>query len=63
MLRLTSEHARITGVSNSATQRIYIEAECARRGLSNLQIITCDMNRFDTPGRLIECCRSRCSSV
>jgi cyclopropane-fatty-acyl-phospholipid synthase len=44
-------HARITGVSNSASQRLYIEAECARRGLSNLQIITCDMNRFETPAR------------
>jgi cyclopropane-fatty-acyl-phospholipid synthase len=44
-------NARITGVSNSATQRLYIEYECARRGLSNLQIITCDMNRFDTPVR------------
>ena len=43
--------ARITGVSNSATQRQHIEAECVRRGLSNLQIITCDMNRFDTPAR------------
>ena len=44
-------NARITGVSNSATQRAYIEAECAKRGLRNLQIITCDMNRFDTPAR------------
>ena len=44
-------NARITGVSNSATQRQHIEAECLRRGLSNLQIITCDMNRFDTPAR------------
>jgi len=44
-------HARITGVSNSATQRVHIEAECARRDLSNLQIITCDMNQFDTPAR------------
>jgi cyclopropane-fatty-acyl-phospholipid synthase len=44
-------HAQITGVSNSATQRMHIEAECARRGLTNLRIITCDMNRFDTPGR------------
>jgi cyclopropane-fatty-acyl-phospholipid synthase len=40
--------ARITGVSNSAPQRMHIDAECARRGLSNLQIITCDMNRFET---------------
>ena len=44
-------NARITGVSNSATQRQHIEAECVRRGLSNLRIITCDMNRFDTPAR------------
>jgi cyclopropane-fatty-acyl-phospholipid synthase len=43
--------ARITGVSNSASQRRHIEAECARRGLGNLQIITCDMNRFETPAR------------
>jgi cyclopropane-fatty-acyl-phospholipid synthase len=42
-------NARITGVSNSSTQRAFIEAECARRGLTNLTIITCDMNRFDTP--------------
>jgi cyclopropane-fatty-acyl-phospholipid synthase len=44
-------NARITGVSNSATQRAFIEAECARRGLSNLSIITCDMNRFDIADR------------
>jgi cyclopropane-fatty-acyl-phospholipid synthase len=44
-------NARITGVSNSATQRAFIEAECVRRGLHNLTILTCDMNRFDTPDR------------
>jgi len=44
-------NARITGVSNSATQRNFIESECARRGLTNLTIITCDMNRFDTLAR------------
>jgi cyclopropane-fatty-acyl-phospholipid synthase len=43
--------ARITGVSNSASQRAYIEDQCARRGLGNLQILTCDMNRFETQGR------------
>jgi cyclopropane-fatty-acyl-phospholipid synthase len=41
-------HARITGVSNSATQKQHIDAETARRGLGNLRIITCDMNRFDS---------------
>ena len=44
-------NARITAVSNSSTQRAFIEAECARRGLTNLSIITCDMNRFDTNDR------------
>ncbi|MDR3457478.1 MAG: cyclopropane-fatty-acyl-phospholipid synthase [Verrucomicrobiae bacterium] len=40
-------HARITGVSNSATQKVHIDAEAQKRGLKNLRIITCDMNRFD----------------
>ena len=39
--------ARITGVSNSATQKQYIDAEAARRGFTNLTIRTCDMNVFD----------------
>ena len=44
-------HCQITGVSNSATQKIYIDEECRKRGLKNLQIITCDMNRFDIETR------------
>jgi cyclopropane-fatty-acyl-phospholipid synthase len=40
-------NARITGVSNSATQKLHIDAEAQKRGLKNLRIITCDMNRFD----------------
>ncbi|MEO8207289.1 MAG: class I SAM-dependent methyltransferase, partial [Chthoniobacterales bacterium] len=40
-------NARITGVSNSRTQKIYIDAEAARRGLSNLEIITANMNDFE----------------
>ena len=40
-------NARITGVSNSATQKLYIDAEAKQRGLGNLRILTCDMNRFD----------------
>ena len=39
--------ARVTGVSNSRTQKEFIDAEAARRGLKDLRIITCDMNRFD----------------
>jgi cyclopropane-fatty-acyl-phospholipid synthase len=40
--------AAITGVSNSATQKLHIDAEAQRRGLTNLTIITADMNAFDT---------------
>ncbi len=39
--------SRITGVSNSRTQKEFIDAEAARRGLKNVTIITCDMNQFD----------------
>jgi len=39
--------ARITGVSHSRTQREYILSEAARRGLTNVSIIACDMNDFD----------------
>ena len=42
--------SRITAVSNSTPQRQFIEREAARRGLENLQVITCDMNAFDAPG-------------
>jgi len=43
--------SRITAVSNSGSQRAHIEAEAERRGLTNLQVITCDMNDFDTTER------------
>ena len=39
---------RITAVSNSAPQRKFIEAEAASRGLTNLQVVTADMNQFAT---------------
>ena len=42
--------ARVTGVSNSASQREFIMARAAERGLTNLEIITCDMNDFEAPG-------------
>ena len=38
--------ARITAVSNSQSQRRYIEGEAARRSLGNLRVITADMNSF-----------------
>ncbi|MBL8809181.1 MAG: class I SAM-dependent methyltransferase [Planctomycetaceae bacterium] len=40
--------SQITAISNSHSQRAYIEAEAARRGLKNLRIITCDINDFQT---------------
>ncbi|WP_158812617.1 cyclopropane-fatty-acyl-phospholipid synthase family protein [Methylocapsa sp. S129] len=43
--------ARITAVSNSATQRAFIEGEAVRRGLRNLTIVTADMNAFATQDR------------
>lgn len=43
--------SRILGVSNSSTQREFILARAAERGLKNVQIQTHDMNRFDTDWR------------
>lgn len=43
--------ARITSVSNSASQRVHIEGVAARRGLSNLRVVTADMNVFETDQR------------
>jgi cyclopropane-fatty-acyl-phospholipid synthase len=40
-------NCRITGVSNSRTQKEFIDGEAHKRGLSNLTILTCDMNTFD----------------
>ncbi|MEO8096914.1 MAG: cyclopropane-fatty-acyl-phospholipid synthase family protein [Acidobacteriota bacterium] len=39
-------NCRITGVSNSRPQRESIEAQARARGLSNVQVITADMNTF-----------------
>ena len=36
--------SRITAVSNSHSQRQHIEAECARRGLVNVKVLTRDVN-------------------
>lgn len=39
--------AKITAISNSRTQKEYIDTEARKRGLANLRIITCDINAFD----------------
>jgi cyclopropane-fatty-acyl-phospholipid synthase len=43
--------SRITSVSNSHSQREYISGRAEELGLANLQVITCDMNTFDTDVR------------
>jgi cyclopropane-fatty-acyl-phospholipid synthase len=40
--------ARVVGVSNSASQRAFILEQARRRGLSNVEVVTADMNRFGT---------------
>jgi cyclopropane-fatty-acyl-phospholipid synthase len=43
--------ARITAVSNSRSQRAFIESECGRLGIDNLEVTTADMNDFRPPGQ------------
>jgi cyclopropane-fatty-acyl-phospholipid synthase len=40
---------KITAVSNSRTQKAFIDGECARMNLKNVRIVTCDMNAFEPP--------------
>lgn len=44
-------HARVVAVSNSKDQREFILGRAAERGLSNVEVITEDVNRFDTDER------------
>ncbi len=43
-------NSRIVAVSNSRTQKQFIDARARERGLSNLEIVTCDINRLDLSG-------------
>lgn len=43
--------SRIVAVSNSASQRAFIEAEARARGLTGLSVMTADMNDFTTERR------------
>jgi len=42
-------NARITAVSNSRTQKAFIDARAAERGLHNVEVITRDANELDFP--------------
>ncbi len=41
-------NSRILAVSNSGSQKQFIDCEAARRGIANLTVITADMNDFST---------------
>jgi len=43
--------SHVVGVSNSASQRTFVLSEARRRGLDNVEVLTCDMNRFEAPGK------------
>lgn len=51
-------NSKIVAVSNSKTQREFIVAQAQQRGLSNIEVITCDMNDFE-----IDCQFDRVVSV
>lgn len=50
-LRERYPRSRVLAVSNSALQRRHIETEARRRGVEGLEIVTADMNAFDTERR------------
>jgi cyclopropane-fatty-acyl-phospholipid synthase len=41
--------SKITVVSNSRTQKRFIDARAGERGLKNLEVITCDVNQLEFP--------------
>jgi cyclopropane-fatty-acyl-phospholipid synthase len=50
--------ARICAVSNSTPQRQYIETQCLQRGLTNVSVQTCDVNRLALPAERFDRCVS-----
>ncbi len=47
-------NSHITAVSNSAPQRRFIEAEATSRGLTNLRVITADINQFTSDSAIFD---------
>ncbi len=43
--------SRVTAVSNSTSQRAFVERQARERGLGNVAVVTADMNRFATQQR------------
>jgi len=50
--------SRITAVSNSSSQRVYIEAQCRLRGLTNVRVLTDDVNRLSVQAQSYDRCLS-----
>ena len=44
-------NCQVLAISNSRTQREFIEARCGERGFDNVEVITADAAEFDTPRR------------
>lgn len=44
-------NVQVTSVSNSASQKAYIDDQARKRGLTNVTVVTCDINTFDTQER------------
>jgi cyclopropane-fatty-acyl-phospholipid synthase len=51
-------NARITAVSNSHGQRHHIEAQCRRRGLANVRVLTRDVNALELAAGQFDRCVS-----
>lgn len=49
-------NAKITAVSNSASQRAFILGRASERGLNNVNVITADINDFETDLRFDRAC-------
>lgn len=50
--------SHILAVSNSRSQRVHIEAECRRRGLFNVEVMTCDVNTLQLGAAQFDRCVS-----
>lgn len=44
--------AQITSISNSASQKAFIDGKCAEKGFKNVNVITGDINTFDLPNNM-----------
>jgi cyclopropane-fatty-acyl-phospholipid synthase len=50
--------SRIRAISNSSAQRLHIEQQCRVRGLHNVTVVTCDVNRLSLPPAQFDRCVS-----